>query len=293
MNGERVSREWLCYSPSRGKVFCFACKVFGQSQKSPFATHGFCDWKHAADKLAEHENSISHRQAMVAYIRQSSDCGTVDSELRKQFNAECEYWKQVLERVVAVVKHLAECGLPLRGHTHVFGDVRNGNYLGSLELVSQFDPFLKAHIERFGNAGRGNPSYLSLSVCEEFIELMGEKVLAEVVSRVKLAKYFSISVDSTPDVTHVDQLTFILRYVSPEGEIEERFLTFLPITSHMGEALFNSVLKVLGGMDIDIKNCRGQCYDNASNMSGTYKGLQSRIKELNPLASGSLAQHTH
>ncbi|KAK0132610.1 Zinc finger MYM-type protein 1 [Merluccius polli] len=187
--------------------------LFGHNHKSAFATNGFCDWKHTGKVLAEHENSVPHRQAMVAYIRQSSDSGVVDTELRKQFNAECEYWRQVLQRVVAVIKHLTERGLPLRGHTHVFGDVRNGNYLGSMELVSQFDPFLKAHIERFGNAGRGNPSYLSLGVCEEFIELMGEKVLAEVVSRVKLAKYFSISVDSTPDVTHVDQLTFILRYI--------------------------------------------------------------------------------
>lgn len=37
-------------------------------------------------------------------------------------------------------------------------------------------------------------------------------------------------------------------------------------------------------MGIDINNCRGQCYDNASNMSGTYKGVQARIKQINPLA---------
>ena len=104
----------------------------------------------------------------------------------------------------------------------------------------------------------------------------------------KLAKYFSISVDSTPGVTHIDQLTFILRFVSPEGDIEGRFLTFWPITSHTGEALFNSVLSVLQRMDIDINNCRGQCYDNASNMSGTYKGLQSRIREIKSLAEDTL-----
>ena len=98
-------------------------------------------------------------------------------------------------------------------HTSIFGDVRNGNYFGSMELIAQFDPFLKAHIERYGNAGKGNPSYLSIHVCEEFLELMGEKVLTEIVSWVKLAKYFSISVDFTPDVTHIDQLTFILHYV--------------------------------------------------------------------------------
>ncbi|XP_072225704.1 chromobox protein homolog 1-like [Leuresthes tenuis] len=44
-----------------------------------------------------------------------------------------------------------------------------------------------------------------------------------------MAKYFSITVDSTPDVAHVDQLTFVLRYVSPEGHSRERFLKFLPI----------------------------------------------------------------
>ena len=35
---------------------------------------------------------------------------------------------------------------------------------------------------------------------------------------------------------------------------------------------------------MDIKNCRGQSYDNASNMSGLYSGVQSRIKTINPLA---------
>ena len=32
---------------------------------------------------------------------------------------------------------------------------------------------------------------------------------------VKKARYFSFSVDSTPDVSHTDQLTLIIKYVSP------------------------------------------------------------------------------
>lgn len=35
--------------------------------------------------------------------------------------------------------------------------------------------------------------------------------------------------------------------------------------------------------DLDIKNCRGQSYDNAPNMSGAYTGLQARMQELNEL----------
>ena len=35
---------------------------------------------------------------------------------------------------------------------------------------------------------------------------------------------------------------------------------------------------------IDIKDCRGQSYDNASNMGGNYNGVQARIKELRKYA---------
>jgi len=41
----------------------------------------------------------------------------------------------------------------------------------------------------------------------------------------------------------------------------------------------DAIFMALGANDLDIKNCRGQSYDNASNMSGMYSGLQARIKE--------------
>lgn len=53
--------------------------------------------------------------------------------------------------------------------------------MGVLEVISEFDPFLKAHIEKYGNAGKGTPSYLLLTTCLECIEPMGEQVLAEII----------------------------------------------------------------------------------------------------------------
>ena len=64
----------------------------------------------------------------------------------------------------------------------------------------------------------------------------------------------------------------------------ERFPTFIPIESHTGEALATTVLKVLNKCDIDIKNLRGQSYNNAANMSGCYNGLQAHICQIIPLA---------
>jgi len=42
--------------------------------------------------------------------------------------------------------------------------------------------------------------------------------------------------------------------------------------------LYESVSEFLNKADLDLKNCRGQSYDNASNMSGKFEGLQAHIK---------------
>lgn len=71
--------------------------------------------------------------------------------------------------------------------------------------------------------------------------------------------------------------------LSPDGRIAKRFVKFLPIQSHSGESLCQSVLAVLQDTGTDISNCRGQCYNNSANMSGVYTGLQAHIKQFNPL----------
>jgi len=108
--------------------------------------------------------------------------------------------------------------------------------LGCLELISQFDPFLLEHLNKYGNQGKGNPSYLSANICNEFINIMGRQVLNKIISELKVAKYYSISVDSTPDLSHIDQMTFIIRYVNEDTPVE-RFLEFIPIDDHGSESV--------------------------------------------------------
>ena len=153
-----------------------------------------------------------------------------------------------------------------------------------LELIAEFDPFLQEHIRQYGNKGSGTTSYLSANICEEVLKIMADRVLRKIVTEILISKYWSMSVDSTPDKSHIDQLTFIIRYVSENGKSVERFIKFIPNCDHTGEAISNTILKTLKTHEIDIKDCRGQSYDNASNMSGIYKGVQARITAINPLA---------
>ncbi|KAG6927675.1 zinc finger MYM-type containing 1, partial [Chelydra serpentina] len=222
---------------------------------------------------------------MLTYLNQRQGFG-LTQKLEEQIKGEREYWQHVLQRVIAVIQTLAACGLPFWGSNDTFGSLQNGNLLGWLELVAQFDPFLAGHISKYGNAGKGSPSYLSKTICDELIGLMSDKVRSAIVDEISTAGYFSLSVDSTPDRSHIDQLSIVLRYVSPtDGKPVERFITFLNLKSHTGEEMANQVLHYLCQVcKIDFSECKGQSYDNAANMSGRYQGMEKKLLEQNKYA---------
>lgn len=283
-NGEVKKREWLMYSNSKGCFYCVPCKLFQPSENQNSFSKGFNDWKNSS-RLSEHERSAEHRFNTKTFVVRANVMGKIDSALHENYVKEVDYWHRVLKRVVDVVKFLGTRGLAFRGGSkEIFGSLGNGNFMGALELLAEYDDFLKTHIETRGNPGSGRVSYLSKTICDEFIELMYKKVVCVIVKQLKKSKYYSLSVDSTPDITHSDQLTVIVRYVLSDGSPVERFLSFIKLKDHTGAHMENIVLNTLSELDIAISDMRGQSYDNASNMSGKYNGLQALIKKHNSLA---------
>ena len=281
-NKEKYLREWMIYSPTKGVVFCFVCRLFRPDSNKLSSQTGFNDWRNMT-ALDHHENSETHNESLMIYITRRQKNATLPDSLGKQIENEGQYWRQVLERAVAVIVTLAGRGLAFRGENEKFGSPNNGNYLEILEVIAKFDPFLASHIARFGNKGKGTVSYLSKNICEEIIGEMGHQLHLKIIEEVKLARYFSLSVDSTPDLSHVDQLSIILRYVAPtDGKPVERFLTFLNMHSHTGQHMARLVIDYLQAeCGLDFLNCRGQSYDNAANMSGKYNGMQSILLKEN------------
>ena len=190
----------------------------------------------------------------------------------------------MLKRVVSVIILIAERGLAFRGDNQLVGSRLNGNFLGILELLAQYDNFLAGHIATHANRGRGHTHYLSSTIMEALVHTMGEKVLGEIISRVKKSKYYSISLDSTPDAAHTDQINLVLRYMERDGPVE-RFVTFMANKGHRAQDMFDALMEFLDSHCLDIRNCRGQSYDNASAMRGKYNGLQAKVREKNSFAS--------
>lgn len=275
-NGDTIDRSSLCFSPTTGRTYCFYCKLFG-AMKSQFTQDGYCDWKNAHRRFTEHEQSQCHLNAVYNFTLRASEKGLVDVSLKNKKEEEKNYWKSVLKRVIGVIIFLSERNLPFRGDNEILGVPNNSNFLGIIEFLSNYDDFLLAHLIKYGQCGTGHVNYLSCTIYDELIEIISHKLLNTIIENIRKSRYYSLSVDSTTDVGHVDQLCLVMRCMENHRPIE-RFLMYFPKTGHTAKNMFDVIKGFLEEQNLDIKNCRGQSYDNASSMSGHSNGLQAQIK---------------
>lgn len=168
-NGSTIDRDWILYSPSDKAIYCFVCRLFGNhNQNDAFSVKGFNDWKNTSRAITSHELSKNHLENDIDYKQRMKRQTSIDESFENSYQNEVSYWRNVLFRIVKVIKFLGSRGLAFRGDDQKLGSKHNGNYLGIIELISEFDPFLKEHLTRYGNQGRGYVSWLIYILCFSF-----------------------------------------------------------------------------------------------------------------------------
>ena len=72
-NGMKSYREWLVYSPTNNRAYCFPCWLFakrGAKEYSPaFTENGFDSWKKANTTFVAHEHSKMHSNAVTVMMQ--------------------------------------------------------------------------------------------------------------------------------------------------------------------------------------------------------------------------------
>jgi Domain of unknown function (DUF4371)/hAT family C-terminal dimerisation region len=293
-NGEKLDRPWLIYSRKIDKVFCFCCVLFKKESvvSSPLttATIGYNDWKNIYSRLGEHENSIDHLNSLTDWMEAEKRLkkeSAIDSSNQKAIEKERKFWGEVLKRIMCVVKTLAGSNLAFRGSNEKLDDPNNGNFLSMIRMIAEFDPIMEEHLRRIRKKEIRRVHYLGHNIQNELILLLAGEIKNKIINIVKEAKYFSVILDCTPDVSHEEQMSLILRCVNVSTNpitVDEFFLGFLKVVETTGNALFLELQNILGILKLDMNDMRGQGYDNGSNMKGHCQGVSSRVLNEYPRA---------
>ena len=149
-NGEKINRTWLIYSESWDCVMCFCCRLFGD-RNTQLSSDGFNNRRNLGAHLKQHESSAEHVSHIESWntLSQRLQTGTAIDQLNQNaMMAEIDRWRNILRRLLAIIMYLAERILAFRGSTEKLYEHGNGNFLGEVQLMAKFDPFMKEHLRR-------------------------------------------------------------------------------------------------------------------------------------------------
>ena len=291
----------MVWSKTTRSLYCFSCCLFNEvppSAARSLFSHpkmGYNDnWRKLHDKVKSHEQSVNHANSYISwkYLLVALEVKSgVDSHFQRKLCEEKARWRQILKALLGVTLFLAERHLAFRGLSSTIGEIDNGNFLGLLELLSSYHLITKQHLDDVkGHQMKGQRKqahYLSWQTKNEFITLCANKVRETVIADLHKAYYYGLIVDGTPAISHTEQLTFVLRYAMLKGRnwhVVERFLSLKDFEKKKGKEIAEAICEILEERNINLKYCRGQGYDNGSNMSGCYKGVHAVILRENPEA---------
>lgn len=103
------------------------------------------------DKVPEHERSTSHKSCYIQWkslVTKLKKDKSLTDLLFQSIQQKKDKWRNLLKRLLNVTLFLAERGLAFRGTVEKIGNPSNGNFLGILELLANYDSVLNEHLNK-------------------------------------------------------------------------------------------------------------------------------------------------
>lgn len=256
----KQDRKWLSYSAETEKVYCNICMAFSFGKESAFTEGIKVVIKHFYNQIVKHECSASHECAVRVLMlasKQKDIENLMANEVTEKRNLEVEFRRRVIRRIIDIILFIGKQGIAYRGHREEAAayldnnKVNHGNFLELILLMAKYDEALKHHVNESikkskerqqkhpNSRGRGALStFLSKSFINKLIVALGNHITLAIADDLKRAKIYSIEVDSTQDISVIEQLAVCVRYVL-DGKVKERLLKLLPAKKTTGSALYD------------------------------------------------------
>ena len=292
-----INYPWLAYSKLLDGTFCLPCVLFGRktgqnaSKLDKLMKSPLTDWSSASYRIKEHQNkSEIHKTALETMNRfknvMESKEKSIDLIQNESLDKAVQQNRLKIASIAKCVLLFARQNIPLRGHrddSQYYDTSDCGNFQALLDFrVESGDRILAEH---FKTAPR-NATFRSKTVQNELISCIAEDVNHQIIKEIKECGPYLILADEVTDCSNQQQMPLVIRYVDGNGDIQERFMKYITCdTGTTGDALKTKILNcITNDLNLDIMDCRGQCYDGAGNMAGKYSGVASRILEINDQA---------
>ena len=209
--------------------------------------------------------SQCHKIAIDYETNLSRTCGNVwemsSDAAKKTMESNCICFI----KVIGCLQYLAQQGQAMQGDTD-----DESNFIQLLKLRQKDQPLLLKWLER------KEDRYTSHDIQNEIIAIMANHIICDLVSEIR-GGFFSVICDEYTDISNKEQLTTCIQWVDKELETHKDYLGFYNVPDTGAATIVLAVKDMLLKLQLSLVNCRGQCYDGASNMMGHKTGVAKRI----------------
>ncbi|XP_023760966.1 uncharacterized protein LOC111909384 [Lactuca sativa] len=157
--------------------------------------------------------------------------------LRRQTEAEDHKYKAQLHISIIVFRLLLKTGLPFRGHDESVNSENRGLYIEVLKAIRETSEDI--FINTLENAPKNN-QLISPKIQKELVQCFAQEVLLSIREEIG-EDVFAFLVDESSDVSKMEQMTIVLRYVDSLGFVKERFIGLVHVNDTSSLTLKNAI----------------------------------------------------
>ena len=269
--------RWLHYVEENYSVLCFFCAPqntrgylrTSTKKEMAFIKGGFSNWKNAIERFKEHQTSNCHKVTIEYEFTIPKTYGNVLEMSSDQIKKSLQYNRCCLMKIIENLQYFCWQRQAMQGDTGF-----ESNFFQLTKLRSRDDSRLVDWMKK------KNDKYMSHEIQNEIIAIMAHQLLRDIVKDIG-SNVFSIIADEYTDIGNKEQLTICLRWIDDQLEVHEDFLGFYNIPNIQSTMIVQVIKDALIRLQLLLTNCRGQCYDGASNMLGKRSGVAKKYKSAN------------